>query len=337
MAQPKIFVTRIIPQAGVELLSGHANVEVNDSDVPLTPGQLQAKASAVDALLTLLTDKIDREVLAHGSALKVVSNVAVGYDNIDIPAATELGIVVTNTPGVLTDTTADFAWTLLMTVARRVVEGDAFLRAGKYQGWGIQMLLGGDVHGATLGLVGMGRIGQAMARRAKGFDMTVKYYDEFRLPEEREQELGVRFLDLDSVFRESDFVSIHTPLTPETRHLVNADRLRSMKRTAYLINTARGPIIDEAALAQALKEGVIAGAALDVYEEEPDVNADLIALPNVVVTPHIASASVATRTRMATMAAENCLAVLNDRKPNNPVNPEVLDSERLIHRMSAWA
>jgi len=333
-----VFVTRQIPKAGVDLLEETVSVTVNDDDAPLGQDDLVVRAGQFDGLLTLLTDRIDRDVLAAaGPALKVIANVAVGYDNIDIPAATEAGIAVTNTPGVLTDTTADFAWTLLMGIARRVVEADAYLRGGKYTGWGIQLMLGQDVHHATLGIVGMGRIGQGMAQRASGFDMRVLYHDEYRLAPDRERVLNATFVDMDTLFRESDFVTLHTPLTDQTRHLVNRERLRTMKPTACLVNTSRGPVVNERDLAEALREGTIAGAALDVFENEPEVNSALLPLPNVIITPHIASASVATRTRMATMAAENCLCVIGGKTPPNIVNPEVLSSNRFRDRMESWA
>jgi glyoxylate reductase len=331
-----VFVTRRIPPAGIDLLAERVSVTVNELDLPLGHSDLQDRAAANDGMLTLLTDPIDRGVLERGSTLKVVANVAVGYDNIDVAAATDLGIAVTNTPGVLTDTTADFAWALLMASARRVVEGDAYMRSGKYTGWGIQLLLGQDIHHATLGIVGMGRIGQGVARRASGFDMKVVYYDEYRLASEREAELAVEYVPLDHLFSVSDFVTIHTPLTPDTRHLVNFDRLTTMKSTAILVNTSRGPVVNEADLARALREGVIAGAALDVFENEPEANPDLLGLPNIILAPHIASASVATRTRMATMAAENCLALLSGATPPNLVNPEVMNSNAFTHRMQLW-
>lgn len=333
----KVFVTRQIPQPGIDLLRSAASVEVNESDEPLTSRELRTRAGVVDVLVTLLTDTIGPDVMEESRTLKSVVNVAVGYDNIDIPAATELGIVVTNTPGVLTDTTADFTWALLMAIARRLVEADAYMREGSYHGWGIQLLMGQDVHHATLGIVGMGRIGQGMARRACGFEMRVLYHDEVRQPQERERELNIEYVGLDTLFRESDFITLHTPLSDATRHLVNAERLGAMKRTACLVNTSRGPVIDEAALAQALREGVIAGAALDVFENEPAVHPDLVSLDNVIIVPHIASASVATRARMATMAAENCLAVLKGNPPPNAVNPDVLASQRFRSRMETWA
>lgn len=320
----KVYVTRIIPQAGIDLLRQHATVEVNESDVPLSHDELRSRAGSVDALVTLLTDKIDRNVLEAGKgSLRIVANVAVGFDNIDVPAATETGIMVSNTPGVLTDTTADFAWALLMGIARRTAEGQAFLKAGKFNGWGIMMLLGEDVHGKTLGLVGFGRIGQAVARRATGFGMRILFYDPQIESSAVAEEVGAERVDLDTLLRESDFVSVHTPLLPETHHLIGAGQLRSMKPTAYLINTSRGPVIDEAALAQALKEETIRGAALDVFENEPRVHPGLLEVDNVLITPHIASASTTTRTRMSTMAAENVIAALDGSVPPTLVNPEL--------------
>lgn len=312
-------------------------VTLNESDVPLSQDQLRQRASESDALLTLLTDKIDGYVMEAGDTLKGVFNVAVGFDNIDVTAATELGVAVTNTPGVLTDTTADFAWALLMAIARRVVEADRYMREGRYTGWGIQLFLGADVHGATLGIVGMGRIGQGMARRALGFDMRILYYDEVRQPEEREKALNATYVDLDTLFAQSDFVTLHTPLTPETQHLIRWERIRQMKPTACLVNTSRGAVVNEEDLARALREGKLAGAALDVFEDEPRAHPDLLPLPNVILTPHIASASVATRTRMATMAAENCLALFGGGKPPNIVNPEVLSTADFESRFRRWS
>lgn len=321
-----VYVTRVIPQPGIDLLKQHiARVDVNESDVPLSHPELCGKAGEYEALVTLLTDNVDEEVLAAGKdRLKICANVAVGYDNIDVEAATRLGIMVTNTPGVLTETTADFAWALLMGIARRVCESQAYLRAGKYTGWGIMLLLGGDVHGKTLGLVGFGRIGQAMAARASGFAMTVLYYDPVVDAAEAAARLGARQVDLETLLRESDFVSVHTPLTDDTHHLFGAAQLRRMKESAYLINTSRGPVVDEAALAQALRDGEIRGAALDVFENEPEVYPGLLELDNVLITPHVASASVDTRTRMATMAAENVIAAFGGARPPTLVNPEVL-------------
>lgn len=325
---PRVYVTRVIPRPGIELLQQHFEVEINESDEQLSEEQLREMASSYDALVTLLTDKIDRSVLEAGKgSLRIVANVAVGYDNIDVPAATEAGILVSNTPGVLTETTADFGWALLMAIARRIPEGDRYVRDGKFHGWGILMLLGEDVYGKTLGVVGFGRIGQALAKRSTGFDMRILYYDPVIDASEAANRLGAQEADLETLLRESDFVSVHTPLTPDTHHLLGAEQLRLMKPTAYLINTSRGPVVDEAALAEALQAGTIRGAALDVFENEPNVYPPLLALDNVILTPHIASASRETRTKMATTAAENVIAVLEGKRPPTPVNPEVLDRQ----------
>lgn len=321
----KVYITRRIPEPGIEMIRKEHEVEVNPYDRVLTREELLQAVKGKDGILCLLTDKIDAEVFdAAGPQLKVVSNYAVGYDNIDVNEATKRGIVVTNTPGVLTETTADLAWALILATARRVVEADKFTRAGRYEGWAPMLFLGQDVHGKTLGIVGMGRIGQAVARRAKGFNMKVLYNDIRRIPEDLEKELNATFVSLDELLEQSDFVSIHTYLSPETYHLINEERLKKMKKTAYLINTARGPIVDENALVKALKEGWIAGAGLDVYEFEPKLVPGLAECENTVLLPHIASASIETRTKMATMAAENLLAVLAGKMPPNPVNPEVL-------------
>ncbi len=319
-----VYVTRVIPQPGVDLLRAHVDVEVNESDEPLSSDELRRRAGSHDALVTLLTDNIDSAVLQSGEgSLKIVANVAVGYDNIDVPAATACGIMVSNTPGVLTETTADFAWALLMSVARRVPEAQSFLRAGKFQGWGIMMMLGEDIHGKTLGIAGFGRIGQAVAQRAAGFGMKILYYDPVVQADDAARRLNARSVDLDTLLRESDFVSVHTPLTSETRHMIGREQLGLMKDTAYLINTSRGPVLDEAALASALKANRIRGAALDVFENEPEVHPELLQLDNAVITPHIASASVATRSRMAVMAAENVIAALDGQRPPTLVNGEL--------------
>ena len=319
-----VYVTRVIPQPGIEMLKSRASVEVNDRDIPLSADELRTRATQNDALVTLLTDRIDRPVLEAGKGrLRIVANVAVGFDNIDVNAATDLGIMVSNTPGVLTETTADFAFALLIATARRIPEGDRFLRDGKYHGWGILMMLGQDIYEKTLGIVGFGRIGQGVARRSKGFNMRLLYYDPVTEAADVAAELGATRVDLDTLLRESDFVSVHTPLTPETHHLIGDDQLELMKRDAILINTSRGPVVDEAALARALQSGSIAGAGLDVFEREPEVDPLLLQCENAVLTPHIASASVATRTRMATMAAENVLAALDGERPPTLLNPEV--------------
>lgn len=321
----KVYITRRIPEPGIEMIRKEHEVEVNPYDRVLTREELLQAVKGKDGILCLLTDKIDAEVFdAAGPQLKVVSNYAVGYDNIDVNEATKRGVVVTNTPGVLTETTADLAWALILSTARRVVEADKFTRAGKYEGWAPMLFLGQDVFGKTLGIIGMGRIGQAVARRAKGFNMKVLYNDIRRIPEDLERELNATFVSLDELIEQSDFISLHTYLSPETYHLINEERLKRMKKTAYLINTSRGPVVDEAALVKALKEGWIAGAGLDVYEFEPKLVPGLAECENAVLLPHIASASVETRTKMATMAAENLLAVLAGKMPPNPVNPEVL-------------
>ena len=323
----KIFVTRLIPKAGLDLLYGFAELRIWQEEVPAPREVLLEEAGEVDGLLSLLTDTIDAELMDAAPRLKVVSNYAIGYDNVDVEAATERGIMVCHTPGVLTDTTADFAFTLLACVARRVVEASEYVREGRWKTWGPMLCLGYDLHGATLGLVGLGRIGSGVAKRATGFDMRVLYHDVSRQPS-REEELGLTYVDLETLLRESDFVSLHTPLTPETHHMMGREQFTMMKSTAILINTSRGQVVDQKALYEALVSGGIAGAGLDVTDPEPILRDDpLLTLDNCVVVPHIASASVATRTMMATMAAENLIAALQGRMPRNPVNPEVLDRE----------
>ncbi len=284
---------------------------------------LLAEAREAEGLLTLLTDRVDRELLARAPRLRAVSNMAVGYDNIDVAACTERRIAVGNTPGVLTETTADFAFALLMAAARRVVEADAFVRAGKWKTWDPGLLLGQDVHGATLGIAGMGQIGQAVARRARGFGMRILYTDEVARPQS-EAETGAQRVDKDTLVREADFLTLHVPLTPHTRHFIGARELAMMKPTAWLINTSRGPVVDQRALAEALAAGRPAGAALDVTDPEPiPMDDPLLRLPNVILAPHIASASLATRSKMADMAVDNLLAALAGRRPPHCVNPEV--------------
>lgn len=325
MAKPSVFITRRIPEESIHLIAHTCEVEVSDFDGVLPRGILLEKVKGKDGILCLLTDTIDRDVMeAAGPKLKVIANYAVGYNNIDVLEATKRGIMVTNTPGVLTETTADLAWALMMSVARRIVEADRFVRAGKFRGWEPMLFLGTDVHGATLGIVGFGRIGQAMARRAQGFDMKVLYHDVKRVPQEVEEALGVTFYPLEELLQQSDFVTIHTPLTSQTHHLIGERELRMMKKEAYLINTARGPIVDEKVLVRALKEGWIRGAALDVFEREPEIEPELLTLDNVILVPHIGSASFATRTKMAIIAAENLVKALQGEIPPNLVNPEVV-------------
>lgn len=285
---------------------------------------LEENVANIEGLLSLLTDKIDAALMDKAPKLKVISNYAVGFDNIDIPAATKRGIIVGNTPGVLTETTADLAFALLMAAGRRVVEGDKEVRAGKWKTWGPMTLLGQDVHGATLGIIGLGRIGAAIARHTKGFGMKILYYDIIR-QEKTEKELGIQYMDLNNLLSQSDFITIHTNLTKETHHLIGAKQFEIMKRTGILVNTSRGPIVDNMALYEALRSKKIAYAALDVTEPEPlPVDHPLLTLDNVIVVPHIASASVASRTKMGLMAADNLIAGLKGEMPPNPVNPEVL-------------
>ena len=324
MSKPRIYVTRQIYDEGLNMLQEYADVEVYDGEGGIPRDMLLEKVVDVDGLLCLLSDKIDAEVMETGRNLKVISNYAVGYNNIDTTTATEKGIYITNTPGVLTDTTADLAFALLMSVARRTVEADKYVRRGDWKtAWGPKMYTGGDVWGKTLGIIGFGRIGQAMGRRGIGFNMKVMYNSATRKPE-LEEEMGVKWGTVEEVLRESDFVSFHVPLTPETNGMIGGKELAMMKKTAYLINTARGAVVDEAALYEALKNGIIAGAGLDVFHQEP-VNMDnpLLTLDNVVVAPHMGSASVETRTEMSVMNAKDILAVLAGRTPVNLVNPEV--------------
>jgi len=322
--KPAILISRLLPDEAITVARARADVDVHAGDHPLTKAELIARLKGRQGLVCLITDAIDGSVITACPDLRVVANVAVGYNNIDVAAATQAGVVVTNTPDVLTETTADFAWTLLMATARRLVEGDRYVREGKFTQWEYMLLLGGDVHGKTLGVVGFGRIGRAVARRALGFGMRVLYQDAVPATPAQEVELKATRVDLATLLRESDFVSLHTPLLPETRHLINAESLRTMKKTAYLINASRGPVVDEAALVEALRERWIAGAGLDVFEDEPRVHPGLIGLPNVVVAPHIASASHGTRQAMARLAVDNCLAVLEGKTPPTPVNPEAL-------------
>ena len=322
--RPAVLISRQLPEPAVQLARSRAEIDAYAKDAPMPRAELLERLTGKQGLICVISEVIDEALLAARPGLRVVSNVAVGFNNVDVAACTRRGVVVTNTPDVLTDTTADFAWTLLMATARRLVEADRYTREGRFRQWEYMRLQGGDVHGKTLGVVGFGRIGRAMARRALGFGMRVIYQDAVAADPATERELNATRADLATLLRESDFVTLHTPLIPETRHLINADSLRTMKKTAYLINASRGPVVDEAALVQALTEGRIAGAGLDVFEEEPAVHPGLIGLPNVVLAPHIASASHETRLKMATLAVENCLAVLEGKTPPTPVNPEVL-------------
>jgi len=325
MPKPKVYVTRELPERGLRIIKKHFDAEIWPEYAPPPKKVIIEKVKNIDALAPLLSDRIDAEVFDAAPKLKIVAQMAVGFDNIDVQEATRRGIYVANTPEVLTDTTADFAWALLMAVARRVVEADKYVRTGQWRvGWHPSMLQGRDIHGATIGIVGAGRIGYAVARRARGFNMKILFYDVIPRPE-MEKELGAKRVELEMLLRESDFVSIHVPLMKETHHMINAEKLKLMKKTAYLINNARGPVVDEKALYEALKEGRIAGAGLDVFEQEPvSLDNPLLKLDNVVIAPHISSASYETRSRMAEMVAENLVAFFEGRKPPNLVNPDVM-------------
>ena len=324
MSRLNVLVTRIIPEKGLEMARAAADLDVWQDEVPPPYEVLLERAKGVDGLLCLLTDRIDAQLMAAaGPQLKVISQMAVGFDNIDLAAATERGVPIGHTPGVLTDTTADFAWALLMAAARRVVEGDKFTRAGRWKTWGPMLLTGPDVSGATLGIVGFGRIGQAVARRARGFNMRILYHDPHRSPD-LEQSMGVEYADMDTLLRQSDFVTLHTVLSDETYHLIDDTKLGLMKSSAILVNTSRGPVVDQAALYRALANGAIAYAALDVTEPEPiPMDSPLLKLDNVIIAPHIASASIQARTKMATMSAANLIAGLNGDRLPNCANPEV--------------
>ncbi len=317
-----VYITRPIPEPGPSLVRDAADrVDMNPDDRPLTPEELRAGVSGRDAILCLLTDRIDASVMDAAPGCKVFANMAVGYNNIDVAEATRRGILVTNTPGILTDATADLAWTLILAVARRAVEGDEEMRAGRFPGWGPLYMLGGDVTGATLGLVGPGRIAVEVARRAIGFRMKLIYHG--RRPSPELDALGARMCGLDELLSESDFVSLHVPLNEQTCHMIDDRALSLMKPTAYLINTARGPVVDEAALVRALKAGRIAGAGLDVYEDEPRMAEGLADCRNAVLLPHLGSSTHATRAAMSRMAGENLVAALRGVRPPNLVNAEL--------------
>lgn len=327
--RPKILVTQKVPDPAYPLLEAIGDVEANMAEGTIwSYEELLRKGPGHDYIYSLLTDNIDARFLetcaASSPRLKMVANMAVGYNNIDVEAATRLGIAVSNTPGVLSDTTGDLAFALLMATARRIPEAERFLRAGKYTGWGPLLFCGAEVHHSTLGLVGAGRIGKIMAQRASGFEMKVLYYDVYRMTPEDEAKYHMTYMPMDEVLQMSDFVSVHTPYMPSTHHLIGERELKLMKPTAILINTARGPIVDEKALVKALQAGTIAGAGLDVFENEPAVEPELLAMENIVLLPHIASASLQTRTLMATMASDNIVAHAQGKRPPNIVNPEVL-------------
>jgi glyoxylate reductase len=320
----KVFVTRQIAEEALEILRENAQVEVHSGDLPSQREELIKQIKEVHGLVTMLTDRIDAEVVNYGKKLVVISNVAVGYDNIDVEAATKRGIYVTNTPGVLDDATADLALALLLSIARRIPEADSFVRSGSWKGWHPNLLLGSDLRNKTLGIIGLGRIGSEVANRAKCFKMNVVYYQPQR-DTEKETSIGVRYTPLEELLSTSDYISIHVPLTSETKDMISRKEINKMKKTAYLINTSRGPIVNEEALYEALKEERIKGAALDVFTKEP-INPEnpLLKLKNVVLTPHIGSATIETRTRMAVLAAENTIKALKNEIPPNLVNPQAL-------------
>ena len=322
--KPRVLVTQQISDESLASLKERFQVESNQKDVPVSAAQLLRKIKDKDAAITLITDVISDKVLAGAPRLKVVSNVAVGYNNFDVAAATRRGVMLTNTPGAMDDTTADFAWCLILATARRLTEADRLVRSGKWRRWRFMEFLGHDIYGKTIGICGFGRIGRGVARRALGFGMKVLYTSRSRADDADELEFGASYVDKETLLRESDVVSLHVPLFAETRHYIGAAELALMKRTAVLVNAARGPVVDEKALVRALKAGRIAGAGLDVYEDEPNLAPGLTKLPNTVLAPHMASASVETRLRMSNMAVANCIAGLSGERPPNLLNPDVL-------------
>ncbi|MGA1792872.1 MAG: 2-hydroxyacid dehydrogenase [Thermoplasmatota archaeon] len=326
---PYLLVTRLLPEEGMERLRGFANLDVWEEDKPMPRAELLDRIADKSGVLSLLGDRIDREVIDRAPGLRVIGNYAVGYDNIDVAYATSKGIPVINTPGVLTDATADLAFGLILASARRLAEGDRFIRSGKFKTWGPRLLLGKDVYGATLGVIGAGKTGEAVLRRGKGFDMRLLYHSRTRKPE-MESELGAEFRELRELLEESDFVSLNCPLSDETYHLIGERELALMKKDAFLINTARGPVVDEKALYRSLHEGWIGGAGLDVFEEEPKVFPPLMDLQNVIMVPHIGSATVSARLNMAFMVADGMQKVLSGDIPDNIVNPEVFRDSRQV-------
>ncbi len=322
--KPKVFLTRELPPKAMQRLFEHTELEYNKEDRVLTKNEIINGIQGKDALLCLLTDAIDGEIMDANPNLKIIANYAVGFNNIDVDAATQRRIPITNTPGVLTETSADMAFTLLVATARRVVEGDKFIRTGKWTGWGPLQFLGSDIFGATLGIVGLGRIGKAVAKRAKGFDMKVIYWNRTRLSKNEEQKLGLTYASFEAVLRQSDYVSLNIAYNEHTFHLMSDNEFNLMKQTAIVINTARGPVIDEKALVRALQSKKIAGAGLDVFEEEPIVTPELIDMDNCILLPHLASATIETRTKMAMIAIDNLLAKFDGKELPNLINKEVL-------------
>lgn len=324
----RVFITRPIFDETIAMLSEQTEVRANMEDRILSKSELIENLKGADGTITLVTDRIDVEVLERAHRLKIVANFGVGYNNVDVDAATRTGVIVTNTPGVLTETTADLAWSLMMAAARRIAEGDRYVRAGKFKFWGPKVMLGHDIFGKTLGIIGLGRIGRAMAKRGRGFDMKVLFYKAAPLPDADCRELGVERVALEDIYRRSDFITLHVPLVTETHHMLNDRAFSLMKPNAIVVNTSRGPVIDEMALVRALKSRRIAGAALDVFEHEPQIEPELFEMENVVLAPHVGSASRETRLKMSTIAAENLMAALKGEKPPNMVNTEAWDRRR---------
>ncbi len=324
--KPKVLVTRTIHERPLKLLQEHAEVTVNPHDRSMTTEEIMAEIPGKVGLLAMGGDPISADILGPARDLKIVANNAVGFNNLDLQALTRLKIAATNTPDVLTDTTADLSFTLILGVARRIAEADRFVRAGKWIGWTPSLMIGSDVHGKTLGIVGLGRIGSAVARRGQGFNMRIVYTDIRRLDPAIEQQHQLQFMCLRDLLQNSDFVTLHVPLTPQTTHLIGAEQLRLMKKSAFLINASRGPVVDEKALVDALRSGIIAGAGLDVFEKEPKVSPELLQMENVLLVPHIGSATFETREKMSLTAAANILAVLRGEIPPNILNPEIYET-----------
>jgi glyoxylate reductase len=323
--KPRVLVTQRISDESLATLAAQFEVESNQKDTAVSPAQLLRRIKNKDAAITLITDVISDQVLASSARLKIVSNVAVGYNNFDVAAATRRGVMLTNTPGAMDDTTADFAWCLILATARRLTEADRLVRSGRWTRWRFMEFLGHDVYGKTIGICGFGRIGRGVARRAMGFNMKVLYTSRSRATDDIEQEFRASYVDKHTLLRESDVVTVHLPLFAETRHYIGAPELALMKKTAILVNTARGPVVDEKALVQALKARQLAGAGLDVYAKEPKLAPGLAKLPNTVLAPHMGSASIETRLRMSNMAVANCIAGLTGQRPPNILNPDVLE------------
>ncbi len=315
--KPIVTVTNIFPQVALDKLSSECDLKINRTS--LTKEELKQKVSGSDAVISYLTDRIDKDIIYRGTKLKIIANYGAGFNNIDVTYASERGIWVTNTPNVLHETTADLTWAMILGAARRIVSADRYMREGKFQGWGAKLFLGGDVHEKTLGIIGLGEIGRAVARRALGFNMRTLYHQRNRLPKEDEKKLNVEYSPFEKILRESDFLTLHVPLTEETEYMIGNDEIAFMKKTAYLIHTARGKVIDDYALVAALREGRLAGAALDVYEDEPELTEGMRELDNLIILPHIGSASFETRDKMALLVADNILDALEGKTPRSLV------------------